>query len=347
MAMALLSHLEWGITAILTVSLLILYKKFSKQGFVLIIVLVTIVLALASPWWVTVLIKHGSAPFLAASKTSEWQPLTFASIASITLKLFDDGLGLPLSGLAVIGWIISITKKDWFLPVWLIAIFLTTPRHGPTPATMPLAILASLGLAEFLMPILIRVRANQNKLSIRKNTLYDQSLNNPILISSVVAIIFVLIMTNINYVKHTPLAALTRSERSAMAWIKDNTSSEAEFIVLSRSFSWQDDRVAEWFPTLSNRKSLTTAQGLEWIPGDVFRSKVESIEELKRNQALNEKGLVKYLESRYNSFQYIAVFIPHVAPTYGEFRPGYRVVYNNDAVVVFEKTEARSQTSEI
>ena len=347
MSVALLSHLEWGITAIVTISLLILYKKFNKQGIVLIIVLVTTVLVLASPWWVTVLIKHGSAPFLAASKTSEWQPLTFANVVSITLKLFDDGLGLPLSVLAVIGCLISITRKDWFLPIWLIAIFLTTPRHGPTPATMPLAILASLGFAEFIMPILMRVGANQNKLSARKAT-YHQALTNPILISSVVAVIFILTMTNINYTKHTPLAALTRSERSAMAWIKDNTSSEAEFIVLSKSFSWQDDRVAEWFPTLSNRKSLTTAQGLEWVPGDVFRSKVESIEELKRNQALNEKGLAKYLESRYDTFQYVAVFIPSIAATYGEFRElGYRVAYNNGSVLVFERTKTRSQNSEI
>lgn len=347
LSMTVLSHLEWGITGVVTVTLLILSKQFSRRGFVLIVALGAVVLLMTSPWWITVLTRHGLAPFMAASKTSEWEPLTFERIVSV-LKIFDDGLGLPLSGLAIIGWLLSVARKDWFLPVWFITIFLTTPRHGPTAAAMPLAILASVGLAQFLMPILIQsatftknkfnaIRVIWSKLS-SNNTFIQRLINNHVVVSCIIAVIFLFLMTNINYTKQTPLVALTESERSAMVWLKDNTPSDAEFIVLTTSSSWQDDRVAEWFPVLSDRKSLTTAQGLEWVPGDVFRSKVESIKELKRNQASGDNGLANYVESHYDSFQYIAVFIPQINPSYGEFvESGYRVVYDNDLVLVFER----------
>lgn len=347
LSMAALSHLEWGITGVVTVSLLILSKQFSKRSFTLIVALGVVVLVVTAPWWITVLIRHGLDPFMAARKTSEWKLVKFENVV-LSLKIFDDGLGTPLSVLAVIGWLLSVTKGDWFLPVWLIAIFLTTPRHGPTAGAMPLAILASIGLAQFLMPSLMQaVAAAKKKLnfvhvawsrSFRKKIFFQHLPPGSFVASCVISVALILMLTQTNYAKHTPLVALTGSERSAMAWIKNNTPSKSEFVLLSRSSSWEDDRIAEWFPILSGRKSLTTAQGLEWMPGDVFHSKVESIKELKRNQALGNR-VVGYIESHYDSFQYIAAFIPRINPSYGNFVGSgrYRVVYKNDSSLVFER----------
>lgn len=345
LSMAALSHLEWGITGVVTVSLLILFRHFNQRSFLLIVALGASVLVVTSPWWVTVLIRHGLAPFLAASTTSEWDLSRLENII-LGLKIFDDGLGLPLSILAVIGWLLSVARKDWFLPVWLIAIFLTTPRHGPTAGAMPLAILASVGLVQFVIPSLIQVATlAKNKFdSIEvakakpKYTFFQGLPPNYVALSCVISVVCLLLLT-INYVKHTPLAALTGSERNAMTWIKDNTPSESKFILLSQSVSWEDDRVAEWFPVLSQRRSLTTAQGLEWIPGDAFHSKVGKIKELKRTQALDTNSLAKYVESHYNAFKYVAIFIPAPAPNYGGFLESgqYRTIYNNDSALVFEK----------
>jgi len=350
LSMALLSHLEWGITSFITVSLLVLYKQLSKRAVILIFILGALVLAITSPWWVTVTIRHGLTPFLAASKTSEWQPGTLlTSIVSI-LKIFDDGLGgFPISALAILGWLLSVVRKDWFLPVWLVAIFLTTPRHGPTPAAMPLAMLAAIGLEHCLIPILLSLvaalsnnrslmRVSRSKL-LGNNTVVGQTSTNHVAIASIATVLAILTLTKISYVQRTPLVALTESERNAMQWIKKHTSAAAEFVVLTNSISWQDDRVAEWFPVLADRKSLTTAQGLEWIPGSVFRSKVEEILELKRYQAVDNHGLAKHIASRYADFQYVAVFIPYVEPTYGKLLESgkYKVVYARDAVLVFEK----------
>lgn len=349
LSLAALSHLEWGITGVVAVSLLILSQQFGKRSLGLIIGLGTVVLVLTSPWWITVLARHGLDPFLAASKTSEWEPARFESIAS-GFKIFDDELGgIPLSGLAVIGWVISLIKRNWFLPVWIIAIFLTTPRHGLTAATISLSILAAVGLASFIMPLVMRsLRLLQNLFnrgrsssakSTKNRPFIQQIIPNQVVVFSVVVVIYILLMTNINYARNTPLIALTASERSAMTWIKNNTPTDANFIVLSRSFSWQDDRVAEWFPVLSERRSLTTAQGLEWVPGDVFRTQVQRIEELKRHQVVDNPGLARYLESQYDAFQYVAVFIPQTEQNFGNLVGSgqYLVVHNNDSALVLER----------
>ena len=341
-----LSHLEWGITGVVTVSLIILSKQFSKRRVGLIIALGVVVLVLTSPWWITIIARHGLYPFTAASKTSEWYLFKFENIP-LAWIMFDDGLGGPLSVLALIGCYLSFAKKDWFLPVWLFAIFVTTPRHGPTPAAMPLAILASMGLAQFLIPSLMQValfiknRFNYAKMAtMPRNKFPQRLLPSWVVFSGVVAVICILILNGTYYAAHTPLAALTGSERSAMTWIKHNTPDKSQFIVLSKSLSWDDARVAEWFPVLADRKSLTTAQGLEWIPGNVFLSKVESILKLKQHQ-LEDNALVKYVESQDDSFQYVAVFIPHIAPNYGGFVESgkYRTVYATNSVVVFGKHE--------
>lgn len=350
LSLAALSHLEWGITGVVAVSLLILSQQFGKRSLGLIIALGAVVLVLTSPWWITVLARHGLDPFLAASKTSEWEPsrfeniTSFESIASV-FKIFDDELGgIPLSALAVIGWVISMVKRDWFLPVWIIAIFLTTPRHGLTAATMSLSILAAVGLARFIMPLVMRsLRLLQNLFNRNRShsakLAKKRAIPSQVVIFSVVVVVYILLMTNINYARNTPLIALSASERSAMTWIKNNTPIDAKFIVLSRSFSWQDDRVAEWFPVLSERKSLTTAQGLEWVPGDVFRTQVQRIEELKRQQAVDSLGLARYLESQYDGFQYVAVFIPQTEQNFGNLVDSgqYLIVHNNDSALVLER----------
>jgi len=349
LSMAALSHLEWGITAMVTVLLLILSREFNQRGLLLSLALGAVVLVATSPWWITILRWHGLEPFMAASKTSQW------NLANLLLffKIFDDGLGLPLSLLAIIGWFSCVAKRNWFLPLWLIVIFVTTPRHGPTAAAMPLAILAAVGLVQFLMPFLLRTTPSTmgwltggvgSSHSRQPRSLRQQRLHS--LIFPGVAVLCLLILTRTVYATRTPLVALTDSERAAMSWIKKNTPAASKFIVLSSSASWEDDRAAEWFPVLSDRKSLTTAQGLEWLPGQVFHTKVEQIEQLKRQQALGGTGLARYLESHFGSFQYVAVFIRGYDRTSGQFLQSrrYQVVYSNDAVLVLARLKSESDS---
>jgi len=353
LSMAALSHLEWGITGMITVLLLIWSREFNQRGLLLSIALGAVVLVTTSPWWATVLMRHGLDPFMAASKTSQW------NLANILLffKIFDDGLGLPLSVLAILGWLRCVAKRNWLLPLWLIVIFLTTPRHGPTAAAMPLAILAAIGLAQILLPFLLRATTSRKGWLtgsvggchlLPERSLAQQQLK-PIIFSGFISVLCLLVLTQTVYVTRTPLVALMGSERAAMGWIKKNTPTASKFIVLSNSASWEDDRAAEWFPILSDRKSLTTAQGLEWLPGQVFHAKVEQIEQLKGRQALGGSGLARYIESHFGSFKYVALFIPRYEHTYRQsfLSKHYQVVYANEAVLVLERLPGRGSLESI
>lgn len=354
LSMAALSHLEWGITTFVTISLLVLSRQPSKRGVGLVIALAAIALIVTSPWWLTVLIRHGFDPFLAASKTGEWDSSRLEGPLSL-LGIFNDNLGnVPLGVLALIGWLLSLARRDWVIPVWLIAIHVTTPRHGATAATMPIAILAAVGLAQFVRPILTRgVVFTKNRINAargfgsrlaRDYPLSQRPLPRSGVVLGVIAVLSILIATKFIYTNSSRLIGLSPDERSAMAWIKENTPSEAKFIVLANSLSWQDDRIAEWFPVLADRHSLTTVQGLEWVTGDDFRTRIVSVKELKHHQAVAINELVGYVESHYDSFQYVAVFIPYTNPNYGGFIESrqYRVAYNNGAALVLKKAERSS-----
>jgi hypothetical protein len=68
----------------------------------------------------------------------------------------------------------------------------------------------------------------------------------------------------------SPLAPLSAEDRAGMAWIRENTSSQDRFLVVSEARDWAVDRTAEWFPVLTGRVAANTAQGVEWIEGGRF-----------------------------------------------------------------------------
>jgi hypothetical protein len=66
------------------------------------------------------------------------------------------------------------------------------------------------------------------------------------------------------------LVALSEPERAAMGWVQANTPSSSRFLVVS-PVGWALDRESEWFPALSDRESVATVQGTEWVPSEFRR----------------------------------------------------------------------------
>jgi hypothetical protein len=96
---AMLSHLEWGITAFVSVSLIIFFRWSCRRGLYMVAALGVMVLVLTAPWWMTMLVRHGPLPFMAASSTS-WGFLSLGDLVSY------------LGWLAAIGFISSVVKRD-------------------------------------------------------------------------------------------------------------------------------------------------------------------------------------------------------------------------------------------
>lgn len=149
---AVLSHLAMAQAAAAGIALLFLARGRSRAGLQRSLLVAVGTLALTSPWWGTVIARHGLAPFAAASGSPESPTV---GLAFLSLLLLTDEPYFPLlAGLALLGVMACLGRRRYLLPAWLAALYILDPRTARTTATLPLALLAGSGLATFLLPAL-------------------------------------------------------------------------------------------------------------------------------------------------------------------------------------------------
>jgi hypothetical protein len=238
-------------------------------------VALAVMVALAAPWWLTVLAHHGLQPFYAASLTGEWTSL---SDQFSMLEHFFAGSRLVVSVLgasAILGVIVCLCRGELFLPLWLVVVFLLTPRSALTEGTLPLALLAGIGLTEVVVPGLRVAAAAYPPLSLWAKTVSAvrtatrRPAVSPVLRASAMCLLLSGVFTfwpSLSLDEKT-LEPLPAADRVAMHWVDASTPSDGQYLVLSSTWSWEADPAGEWFPVLANRRSLLTPQGAEWLPG--------------------------------------------------------------------------------
>jgi hypothetical protein len=72
------------------------------------------------------------------------------------------------------------------------------------------------------------------------------------------------------------------SVRQASEWIRSHTQAEDKFLVMTGVEGVLDDPVNEWFPVLTERQSITTVQGAEWLGNNIFVKKLPLLREIQR-----------------------------------------------------------------
>ena len=124
-----------------------------------------------------------------------------------------------------------------------------------------------------------------------------------------------------------------------MQWIRDNTAPESSFVVITGAEGWWTDKTAEWFPYLTARASLTTAQGLEWAGEGVFGAKVAAVEALKASRATPF-----FVRRTYCGADYVAVFSePHAEQAQAFFaHRSFRPVFSNQEATVFQASGCKA-----
>jgi hypothetical protein len=215
----------------------------------------------------------------------------------------------PLAGaLALFGVLACYRDRRLLLPIWLLAIFFLDPRKAPTDATVPLAILAALGLQEVVLPLLTRqwhtgARATR-----------DSALARPALAMLGGACVLYLLIGALlsGGGQYSPLAAVSHEQRKAMQWIETNTPLKSVFLVMPISGRWSTDAVTEWFPVLASRRSVTTVQGAEWMGASTYRHADEAFIDLEQCNSRRIGCLDDWLSnSRVGSHSHI--FLPTAA----------------------------------
>lgn len=334
-ALAALSHPEAVIFSALALGLEFLVYRRDKTGFRDLFLIGLTALLVSSPWWLTVVLRHGFAPFLAAGGTGGFS-LGFVN----SLILFDltGETGPALFAiLAVLGVFYAFSRKQYFLGTLAIVTVVLLQRSGPNYMVVPAAILAAQALIEVILPGISAVRIGEKPALLGKILLGYLGLN--LLFSAFVVI----------YDAESPLQAISPEEAQAMAWVRENTPAESRFLVLA-DLEWWNDLHGEWFPYLAERQAVNTLQGSEWLPDDRFNQSL-TWRTAARECLISPEGCLSDLLESGIPFEYVFVVkqnelnpLANTLALESELRqdPDFVLVYEGGAGLVFAWQPASS-----
>jgi hypothetical protein len=204
--------------------------------------------AVAAPWLVLSISRHGVATCLAASQSSNPGPPAWELL--LKLQVTQEPFAPILALFALIGALVSARNKKWWLPSWLALACLLDTRYSGTFAMVPLALLVGVA-ADALAPLF------------SAKSRFLQSTRSRLEAFALIACIALIPLAG-TLEPNNAQRALPDSDRSAMRWIAASTPSTATFLVVAPA-GVSAGSETEWFPALAERRSLGTYQGLEWL----------------------------------------------------------------------------------
>lgn len=356
-----LSHL--GTAPFLAFSIVVFFLAHGRHRYGLIasVVVALGTVVITAPWWATMVAWHGWEPFLAAKESggSVFDMLgDFALLRSLvvsTLRLTLGYTGEPLFPvlltLALLGALASLASGKYLLPAWWGAIFVLEARSAPLFASLPVAMLAGIGVVEVLLPVLNRARMHLTSRVIEARP-HMNGPNKILRQDKVPAVNWLPLLALGILLSYSTLAALTplkkspsalvaegrvlqslnTDERAAMRWVAENTPASSRFLIVTGQgwellnvwawrvgSGWQDDRVSEWFPVLARRASVATVQGSEWLPNGEFDRRSVAYSDAQRCSNWNTSCLDAW--SKETGITFTHLYIPkspfvHINPDY-------------------------------
>jgi hypothetical protein len=344
-ALACLSHLEMAMFVAFSAALLFLVYGRSRSGLRDSILVAVGVLALTSPWWGTVLARHGAEPFLNAGQTGNH------SLLSIFVLLLNPNWGqepfFPLfSALAFLGLFYALLQRRYFLPLWIAAGLLIDPRKFETEAMVPMSMLVAICVVDLIVPLLRQRVARPAQFRVSGRIMAWVS---PLLVG--ILILYGTISSVVTTAQGD--AGLAPSERQAMQWVNVSTAPDSRFIVISGDL-WPLDRSGEWLPALSDRVSVSTVQGYEWLPDDAYAKQIEAYRALQECTTMAASCVEQWGQEYDKSFDYVYIatrdaslggVYPRDACCGGlaasfASDPNYSLVFQNDGATIFERKPA-------
>ncbi len=259
-----LSHLEWGINAVLGVSILLLVGGSLpfRTRFVILCLLAGISAAVVLPWFVWIVSTQGMGPFQSASNAAHWDASLLLGL--LNLEIFPTGLGL----ICAIGAGALMQRRDYAWPLMLAAFFIGTPRHFDSVAVIPTSILLAFG-------VIATVNLGQ-----RIATEFAEQIAARLAVGAVFGSAFALAGLLYWTINSNPsFRQLSPDVQAAADWARDNIGSDAKSVIVSAT-PWYISREAEWWPYLSQHTNLNTVQGSEWLGDGKYFSQIRTADVL-------------------------------------------------------------------
>lgn len=339
-ALTVLSHL--GTAPFLAFSILLFLIIYGRHKHAILSSLAIAVgtVVLTAPWWATILLTHGAAPLLAANQSGgslfsdvETRRVILSLIARLGIGSWNwNSTGEPLFPLigtfALLGLLCTVGRKRFDLAVWWLIILVLDVRAGATYASLPVAMLAAIGMIEVLH--MLRARSGGNELSRRSAERVVRADPNGTRVWQTLGLswpAWLMVGLLVCYavlsalVKHPAvpsdirfLVSLFPEERAAMRWVAEATPADSRFLVIPESQwnGWPSDKTSEWFPALARRISIATVQGSEWLPGKEFDRRAKSSKDLQRCGGGRATCIDRWAEKQQASFTHIYIPNPPV-----------------------------------
>ena len=191
-----------------------------------------IALAIGGLWFVPMVLRHGVEPLLTGLGSREFDPV------ENLVTLLAGALNPPNLAFTIgaVGIVVAAYRRRWDLLAWL-AVSALGVAVVDRWVVIPLAVLAGLAV--------------------------DAALTRPSQLRSAALLAVAGVVAITGIVLARPAEMLTSEERAVMAWAASETQSDATFAVIGYP---ADRGMVDWFPALSQRESVTTWQGSEWVP---------------------------------------------------------------------------------
>ena len=247
-----LSHPAWAVQA--AVASLVLWYFFGRdrQGVFYAVIVAIGVLLLTSPWWFNVIRHHGLETLLHAGQGSYSRLKIWTVFFTLS---FTDEYTPVIAVFALCGIFMHAAKKDYLPIAWAAMGLLAEPRGGLPASTLPFSIMAMTVLSDGIATRLTPSTEWMDSLKQHSGRSFFG--------------FFILLFTyNAFQVSDTlSYQVLTKEERTAIEWVRSNTDPADRFLVLDDEGNPLHSPLTEWFPALSERRSVATIQGTEWLSG--------------------------------------------------------------------------------
>lgn len=286
-ALVVLSHPNAAWFAAYSCALVVAFFGRRRQALVDAAFVATGVTLLSAPWWVTVIERHGVAPFVSAAQSSN--PGAPAWALLLLLRLTEEPMG-PIIGLSgLIGLMLCVQSREYWLPTWLVAACLLDTRYSGTFAMVPLALLAGVGITG-VVGLVTRSAA--------------PGAPRGIVITSLTWLGVLCVIGSVA-IPGPALQALPTTHRDAMEWVARNTPDDSAFLLVAPAGNAAGSE-SEWFPVLTGRPTLGAYQGSEWLQHSGPESLWERYDELQACGARDVACIEAWAASG-GAFQYLYV----------------------------------------
>lgn len=329
---AVLSHPETALHTVVLCAVLFFFFGLSEEGTKKSVYVALGILLLAAPFYVTVIARHGFAPYQNAAQTGLYNFTAWLGL--ITGSFADEKFITVISALALLGLVVTFIRREYLLAAWWIVPALVDPRGAASISIIAWSMLAALGFTDV---IVIGLHALKDKSEFASPNWAAHFFNSPALRIALTGLIFYAFFGAVVSDQVFTKVSLHQPQRQAMQWVEKNTPQGSRFAVVTGGALAFSDALSEWFPALTNRVSVATVQGYEWMSGKPFDTRLGEYDALQKCISQNSACVENWSADTNNAFDYVLVAQDSSLADSLAASKDYQLIYKEEGVFIFKR----------